>query len=122
MHENWTMEQLRNIIWLDDPSFTFFQTADRVYVWKTLAQTYNAGCLQLIMKYRGGSAMVLATISCFFFFTDLSLPCKVLTVTASEFGTILGGHVHSLMVILAYTVTVVQDWFSEHESDVSHLP
>lgn len=132
-HKAWTIEQWKRVIWSDESSFTLFPTSGRVYVWRTPSQAYNTDCLLPRVKHGGGSVMVWAAISWFSAGPMITVSGHM---TAKTYVNILADQVHPMVQTLfpngdgvfqddkapVHTAHIVQDWFSEHEDDLSHLP
>lgn len=132
-HKTWTMEQWKTVIWSDESCFTLFPTSGRVYVWRTPSQAYDADCLLPRVKHGGGSVMIWAAISWYSMGPMITLQGRI---TGKDYVTILADHVHPMVQCLfpngdavyqddkapIHTAHIVQDWFCEHEDDLSHLP
>lgn len=132
-HKAWTMEQWKTVIWSDESCFTLFPTSGRVYVWRTPSQAFETDCLLPRVKHGGGSVMVWAAISWFSVGPMITLQGHI---TAKDYVNILADHVHPMVQTLfpngdgvfqddkapVHTAHIVQDWFAEHEDEVSHLP
>ncbi|GBM19795.1 hypothetical protein AVEN_208664-1 [Araneus ventricosus] len=123
---------MENTILSDESCFTLFPTSGRVYVWRTPSQAYSTDCLLPRVKHGGGSVTVWAAISWFFVgptFTSQS------HIKAKDYVTILADQVHPMVQTLfpngvgvfqddkapVHTAHIVQDWFSEHEDELSNL-
>lgn len=132
-HKTWTMEQWKTVIWSDESCFTLFPTSGRVYVWRTPSQAYDSDCLLPTVKHGGGSVMVWAAISWYSMGPMITLHGRI---TAKDYVSILADHVLPMVQYLfpngnavyqddrapIHTARIVQDWFCEHEKDLSHLP
>lgn len=133
VHKTWSLEQWKKVIWSDESSFTLFPTAGRVYVWRTPKQAYDQDCLQPTVKHGGGSVMVWAAISWYSVGPIVTLQGHI---TAKDYLNVLCDQVHPMVQTLfpkgdafyqddkapVHTARIVQDWFSQHEGEVSHLP
>lgn len=132
-HKTWTMDQWKKVIWSDESCFTLFPTSGRVYVWRTPSQAYDTDCLLPRVKHGGGSVMIWAAISWYSTGPMVTLHGRI---TAKDYVTILGDQVHPMVQYLfpngdavfqddrapVHTAHIVQDWFCEHEDELSHLP
>ncbi|GFX24140.1 transposable element Tcb1 transposase [Trichonephila clavipes] len=131
-HRQWTPQQWQQVIWLDESTFTLFQTTGRVYVWRTPKEAFSPECIVPTVKHGGGSLMVWGAISWCGLGTLVTLHGKV---KAAHYVNILGDQVHPFVQtsfpgesplyqddnVPIHTAKIVQEWFAEHEVEVGHL-
>ena len=132
-HKTWTADDLKNVIWSDESSFTFFPTSCRVYVWRTPKDAYKPEFLVPSVKHGGRSATVWVAI---FWCTAGSIITMNGRITASAYVGILGNLGHPMVHMLfpnndaifqddnwiIHTDRKVQSWFQEHGDALKHIP
>lgn len=57
-HENWTIEQWKNVLWTDESKFELFGSHRRQYCRRKVNERYQANCITPTVKHGGGSVMV----------------------------------------------------------------
>lgn len=62
-HQNWTIEQWKNVLWTDESKFQLFNTNRRVFVRRFAGERFSKPCLVPTVKHGGGSVMVWGAIS-----------------------------------------------------------
>jgi hypothetical protein len=85
------------LIWSHESSFTLFPTAGRVYVWRTLKEAYNRGCLVPAVKDGLGSVMIWAEISWYSVGLIITLRGRI---TARKYMDRLGNQEHLMLQTL----------------------
>lgn len=123
-HKNWTLDDWKNVVWLDESSFTLFPTNGRVYVWRTPREAYHSDCLLPTVKHGGGSVMIWAAISWYSAGPIIQITGRM---TANEHLDILNDEVLTMTSILLPNTVIFQDdnapihtakkvqfWFEEH--------
>ncbi|GFW63338.1 transposable element Tcb1 transposase [Trichonephila clavipes] len=100
IHRQWTPQQWQQVIWLDESTFTLFQTTGRVYEWRTPKEAFSPECIVPTVKHGGGSLMVHP-------FVQTSFPGE------SPFYQDDNAPIHN--------AKIVQEWFADHEVEVGHL-
>ncbi|GFV53861.1 transposable element Tcb1 transposase [Trichonephila clavipes] len=131
-HRQWTPQQWQQVIWLNESTFTLFQTTRRVYVWRTPKEAFAPECIVPTVKHGGGSLMVWEAISWRGLGPLVTLHGKV---KAAHYVNILGDQVHPFVQTSfsgecplyqddnapIHAAKIVQDLFAEHEGEVGHL-
>ncbi|CAB4490592.1 unnamed protein product [Rhizophagus irregularis] len=54
--KNWE-EEWKKVVWSDESRFALFESDSRVRVWRSPGEAYNQNCIQLTVKFGGGSVM-----------------------------------------------------------------
>ncbi|CAB4392281.1 unnamed protein product [Rhizophagus irregularis] len=54
--KNW-QEEWKQVVWSDESRFALFESDGRVRVWRRAGDAYNKDCIQLTVKFGGGSVM-----------------------------------------------------------------
>lgn len=132
IHQKWSMEQWKNVIFSDESSFTLFPTTGRVYVWRQPKEAYEPDCLLPTVKHGGGSVMIWGAISWKSGGPIVSLHGRI---NSQDYLGILADQVHPMVSVLfpegnavfqddnapIHTAKVVKEWHEEHSDEVEHL-
>ena len=113
------------MIFSDESSFSFFPTAERVYVLKQTREDYNPDCRLPAVQHGGGSVVVWVAMS----WNSLGLIVALHDRSNSkDYLNILGDHVHPMVMVIfpdgdgifqngnaqKHTAHVVMNWYEEN--------
>ncbi len=91
-HQNWTIEDWKNVAWSDESRFLLRHSDDRVRIWRKEHESMDPSCLVSTVQAGGGGVMVWGSTNC------ASFTCHSLPIVAD--------HVHPFMT----TVTSIFWW------------
>ena len=57
-HQNWTVEDWKNVMWSDESRFNLFQNDGRVKVWRQPHEALDSSCITPTVQASGGSVMI----------------------------------------------------------------
>jgi hypothetical protein len=128
-HGNLDIRQLETrVMWSDESSFTLFPTPGRVFVWRTLEETYNPECLVPIVKHWGVlcwfGQQYLGTVLCWSLITlHGRITARGYMDTSHDPDIICEPWCRVLRLQCPiHTAGTVHLWFEGHEGELQHLP
>ncbi len=94
VHQNWTIEDWKNVAWSDESRFLLRHSDGRVRIWHKEHESMDPSCLDLMVQAAGGGVMVWGIFS--WHTLGPFLPIEhCLNTTA--YLNIVGDHVHPFM-------------------------
>ncbi len=129
-HQNWTMEDWKNVAWPDESRFLLRYSDGRVRIWRKEHESMDPSCL--VSTVQGGGVMVWGI------FSWHTLGPSVLIehcLNATAYLSIVADHVHPFMTTVypssdryfqqdnvpCHKAQVISDWFLEHDNEFNLL-
>ncbi len=130
-HQNWTIEDWKNVAWSDESRFLLRHSDGRVRIWYKEHESMDPSCLVSMVQAGGGDVMVGGIFS--WHTLGTLVPIKhCLNVTA--YLSIVADHVHPFMTTVyhllmyfqqdnapCHKAQIISDWFLEHDNEFTLL-
>ncbi len=93
-HQNWTIEDWKNVAWCDESRFLLQHSDGRVRIWHKEHESMDPSCLVSMVQAGGGGVMVWGIFS---WHTSGSLVPIEHCLNATVYRSIVADHVHPFM-------------------------
>ncbi len=93
-HQNWTIEDCKNVAWSDESRFLLRNSGGRVRIWRKGHESMDPSCLVSTVQAAGGGVMLWGIFS--WHTLDPSLPIEH-RLNATAYLSIVADHVHPFM-------------------------
>ncbi len=131
-HQNWTIEDWKNIAWSDESRFLLRHSDGRVRIWHKEHESMDPSCLVSTVQAGGGGVMVWGIFS--WHTLGLLIPIEH-CLNATACLSIVADHVHPFMTTVfpssdgyfqqdnasCHKAQIISDWFLEHDNKVPLL-
>ncbi len=132
VHQNWTIEDWKNVAWSDESRFLLQHSDGRVRTWHKEHESTDPSCLVSTVQGPGGGVMVWGIFSWHTLYQLVPIePCLNATVYLSIFAD----HVHPFMTTVypssdgyfqqdnapCHKAQIISDWFLEHDNEFTLL-
>ncbi len=129
-HQNWTIEDWKNVAWSDEPRFLLRHSDGRVRIWRKEHESMDPSCLVLMVQ--AGGVMVWGIFS---WHTLGPLVPIEHRLYATAYLSIVADHVHPFMTKVCpssdgyfqqdnapcHKAQIISDWFLEHYNEFTLL-
>ncbi len=131
-HQNWTIEDWKNVAWSDESWFLLQHSDGRVRIWLKEHESMDPSCLVSTVQAGGVGVMVWGI----FLWHTLSplVPIKH-CLNATAYLSIVADHVHPFMTTVyhflmllpagynapCHKASIISDWFLEHDNEFTLL-
>ncbi len=128
-HQNWTIEDWKNVAWSDESWFLLQHSDDRVRIWCKEHESMDPSCLVSTVQAAGGGVMV----GGYFLGTLCIVPIEH-RLNATAYLSIVADHVHPFMTTVSHLLMttssrimhrhkaqIISDWFLEHDNEFTLL-
>ncbi len=112
-HQNWTMEDWKNIAWSDESQFLLQHSDGRFRIWSKEHERMDPSCLVSTVQADGGGVMVWGIFSWHAFGPLVPIEHRL---NATAYLSIVADHVHLLMT----TVYPSSDGYFQHDNTPCH--
>ncbi len=131
-HQNWTIEDWKNVAWSDESRFLLRHSDGRVRIWRKEHESMDPSCLVSKVQAGGGGVMVWGIFS-------WHTLCPLVTIehrlNATAYLSIVADHVHLFMTTVypssdgyfqqdnapRHKAPIISDWFLEHDNEFTLL-
>ncbi|KAK0143178.1 Transposable element Tcb2 transposase [Merluccius polli] len=131
-HQNWTIEDWKNVAWSDESRFLLRHSDGRVRIWRQQHESMDPSCLVSTVQAGGGGVMVWGIFS--WHTLGLLVPIEH-RVKATDYLSIVADHVHPFMTTVypssdgyfqqdnapCHKARIISDWFLEHDNEFTVL-
>ncbi len=131
-HQNWTIEDWKNIAWSDESRFLLQHSDGRVRIWHKEHESMDSSCLVSTVQAGGGGVMVWGIFS---WHTLGPLVPIEHRLNATPYLSIVADHVHPFMTTVypssdgyfqqdnapCHKAQIISDWFLEHDNEFTLL-
>ncbi len=130
-HQNWTIEDWKNVAWSDESRFLLRHSDGRVRIWRKEHESMDPSCLVSTVQAGGGGLIVFRTFS---WHTLGPLVLIEHRLNATDYLSIVADHVHPFMTAvypssyatssrIMHHVTKLKfsDWFIKHDNELTLL-
>ncbi len=129
-HQNWTIEDWKNVAWSDESSFLLWHSDGRVRIWRKGHESINPSCL--VSMVQAGGVMMWGIFSWHTLGPLLSIEhC----LNATAYLRFVADHVHPFMTTVysssdgyfqqdnapCHKAQIISDWFLEHDNEFTLL-
>ncbi len=94
VHQNWTIEDWKNVVWFDEFRFLLRHSDSRVRIWRKLHESMDPSCLVSTVQAGGGGVMVWGIFPWHSFGPLLPIEHRL---NVSAYMSIVADHVHPFM-------------------------
>ncbi len=129
-HQNWTIEDWKNVAWFDESRFLLQHSDGRVRIWRKEHESMDPSCLVSTVQAGGGGVMVWSLFS----WHTLG-PLVPIEHRLNASLSIVAGHVHPFMTTVytssdgyfqqdnapRHKAQILSDWFLEHDNEFTLL-
>ncbi len=110
-HQNWTIEDWKNVAWSDESRFLLRHSDDRVRIWHKEHESMNPFCLVSTVQAAGGSVMVWGIFS----WHTLGLLVQIEhRLNATVYLSIVADHVHPFMTTVYHLLMATSTRIMHH--------
>ncbi len=127
-HQNWTIEDRKNVAWSDESRFLLRHSDGRVRIWRKEHESMDPSCLVSMVQAAGGGSMVWGIFSCHAL--GPLIPIEY-CLNATSYLSIVADHVHRFMTTVypssygyfqldnapCHKAQIISDWFLEHDNE-----
>ncbi len=127
-HQNWTIEDCKNVAWSDEFRFLLQHSDGRVRIWHKEHESMDPSCLVSTVQAGGGGVMVWRLIP---WHTLGPLVPIEHCLNATAYLSIVADHVHPFMTTVypsskgyfqqdnapCHKAQIISDWFLEHDNE-----
>ncbi len=131
-HQNWTIEDCKNVVWSDESRFLLQHSDGRVRIWCKEHESMDPSCLVSTVQAGGGGVMVWRIFS---WHTLCPLVPIEHRLNATAYLSIVVDHVHPFMTTVypssdgyfqqdnapCHKDHIISDWFREHDNEFTLL-
>ncbi len=131
VHQNWTIEDWKNVAWSDESRFLLRLSDGAVRIWRKEHESMDPSCLVSTVQ-AGGGVIVWGIFS--WHTLSLLVPIEH-RLNATVYLSIVGDHVHPFMTTVytssdvyfqqdnapCHKAQIISDWFLEHDNDFTLL-
>ena len=131
-HQNWTIEDWKNVAWSDESRFLLRHSDGRVRIWCKEHESMDPSCLVSTVQAGGGGVMVWGIFS---WHTLGPLVPIEHRLNATAYLSIVADHVHPFMTTVypssdgyfqqdnapCHKAQIISDWFLEHDNEFTLL-
>ncbi len=120
-HQNWTIEDRKNVAWSDESRFLLQHSEDRVRIWHKEHESIDPSCLVSTVQAGGGGVMVWGIFS---WHALVPLVPIEHSLNATADLSIVADHVHPFMTTVypsSDDYQIISDWFLEHDNEFTLL-
>ncbi len=132
-HQNWTIEDWKNIAWSDESQFLLQNSDGRIRIWCKEHESMDPSCLVWTVQAAGGCGVMVWGIFCWHTLGPL-VPIEH-CLNATAYLSIVAGHVHLFMTTVypssddyfqqysapCHKAQIIWDWFLEHDNEFTLL-
>ncbi len=130
-HQNWTIEDWKNVAWSDESRFLLLHSDGRVIIWRKEHESMDPSCLVSTVQ-AGGGVMVWGIFSWHTFGPLVTIEHHL---NATVYLSIVADHVHLFMTTVysssddyfqqdnapCHKAQIISDWFLEHDDEFTLL-
>ncbi len=131
-HQNWTIEDWKNVAWSDESLFLLRHSDGRVRIWYKEHESMDPSCHVSMVQAGGGGVMVWGI---FYWHTLSPLVPIEHCLNATAYLSIVADHVHPFMITVypssdgyfqqdnapCHKAQIISDWFLEHDNELTLL-
>ncbi len=131
-HQNWTIEDWKNIDWSDESRFLLRYSDGRDRIWRKEHESMDPSCLVSTIHAAGGG-VIWGIFSWHYFGPSVPIEHRL---NATGYLSIVADHVHSFITTVypssysyfqqdnapCHKAQIISDWFLEHENEFTLLP
>ncbi len=131
-HQNWTIEDWKNVAWSDESRLLLRHSDSRVRIWRKEHESMDPSCLVSTVQAAGGGVMVWGIFYWHILGPLVSIE-HLLNTTA--YLSIVADHVHPFMTTVypcsegyfqqdnapRHKAQIISDWFLEHDNEFTLL-
>ncbi len=131
-HQNWKIEDWKNVAWSDESQFLLRYSDGRVRIWRKEHESMDPSCLISMVQAGGGGVMVWGIFS---WHTLVPLVPIEHRLNATAYLSIVADHVHPFMNTVypssdgyfqqdnapCHKAQIISDWFLEHDNEFNLL-
>ncbi len=131
-HQNWTIEDWKNVAWSDESRFLLRHSDGRVRIWHKEHESMDPSCIVSMVQAGGGGVMVWGIFS---WHTLGNLVPIEHRLNATAYPSIVADHVHPFMTTEypssdayfqqdnapCHKAQIISDWFLEHDNEFTLL-
>uniref|UniRef100_A0A8C1LXF1 Transposable element Tc1 transposase n=1 Tax=Cyprinus carpio TaxID=7962 RepID=A0A8C1LXF1_CYPCA len=131
-HQNWTVEDWKNVAWSDESRFLLRHSDGRVRIWRKQNENMDPSCLVTTVQAGGGGVMVWGMFS---WHTLGPLVPIGHRLNATAYLSIVSDHVHPFMTTMypssdgyfqqdnapCHKARIISNWFLEHDNEFTVL-
>uniref|UniRef100_A0A3B3QF02 Transposase Tc1-like domain-containing protein n=1 Tax=Paramormyrops kingsleyae TaxID=1676925 RepID=A0A3B3QF02_9TELE len=131
-HQNWTVEDWKNVAWSDESRFLLRHSNGRVSIWRKQNENMDPSCLVTTLQAGGGGVMVWGMFS---WHTLGPLVPIGHRLNATAYLSIVSDHVHPFMTTMypssdgyfqqdnapCHKARIISNWFLEHDNEFTVL-
>ncbi len=131
-HQNWTIEDWKNVAWSDESMFLLRHSDGRVRIWHKDHESMDPSCLVSTVQAGGGGLIVFRTFS---WHTLGPLVLIEHRLNATDYLSIVADHVHPFMTAVypssnsyfqqnnapCHKAQILSDWFIKHDNEFTLL-
>ncbi len=132
-HQNWTLEDWKNVVWSDEFRFLLRHSDGRVRIWHKEHESMDPSCLVSMVQAGGGGGVMVWGI--FSWHTLGPLVPIEHRLNATAYPSIVADHVHPFMTTVYpssdgyfqqdnaqyHKAQIISDWFLEHDNEFTLL-
>uniref|UniRef100_A0A673HQB6 Transposase Tc1-like domain-containing protein n=1 Tax=Sinocyclocheilus rhinocerous TaxID=307959 RepID=A0A673HQB6_9TELE len=133
-HQNWTIEDWKNVAWSDESRFLLRHSDGRVRIWRKEHESMDPSCLVSMVQAGGGGGGVMVW-GIFSWHTLGPLVPIEHHLNATAYLSIVADHVHPFMTTVypssdgyfqqdnapCHKAQIISDWFLEHDNEFTLL-
>ncbi len=132
VHQNWTIEDWKNVAWSDESRFLLQHSDGRLRIWQKEHESMDPSCLVSTVQAGGGGVMVWGI-----FYWDTLGPLVPIEhrFNTTAYLSIVADHVHPFMTTVysssdvyfqqdnapCHKAQIISDWFLEHDNEFTLL-
>ncbi len=131
-HQNWAIEDYKNVAWSDESRFLLQHSDGRVRIWHKEHESMDPSCLVSTVQAGGGGVMVWGI---FYWHTLGPLVPIEHRLNITVYLSIVADHVHHFMTTVysssdeyfqqdnapCHKAQIISDWFLEHDNEFTLL-
>uniref|UniRef100_A0A3B3RJQ1 Transposase Tc1-like domain-containing protein n=1 Tax=Paramormyrops kingsleyae TaxID=1676925 RepID=A0A3B3RJQ1_9TELE len=132
-HQNWTVEDWKNVAWSDESRFLLRHSKSRVRIWRTQNENMDPSCLVTTVQAAGGGGVMVWGM--FSWHTLGPLVPIGHRLNATAYLSIVSDHVHPFMTTMypssdgyfqqdnapCHKARIISNWFLEHDNEFTVL-
>ncbi len=132
-HQNWTIEDWKNVVWSDESRFLLRHSDGRVRIWRREHESMDPSCLVSTVQAGCGGGVMVWGIFCWHTLGPF-VPIEH-RLNATAYLSIVADYVHSFLTTVypssdgyfqhdnapCHKAQIISDWFLEHDNEFTLL-